>query len=262
MVTRDPAAFNNTSLKNSQRNKGEYNVVLGSNDTGGYGETYNGSWPAMYLTGTRTTVVGNQAGGGLTSAGYNTMIGFCAGVGNTSYTTSTGGYNTYIGTATGQSSSTQRDHCTAVGGFALVNGNYATVLGYGASAGAAGAVAIGSSAAGTGASTTVADEIALGTAEHTVKTSGGVRKAIVAKTTTYAAAKTDHIINATSGTFNVTLPTAVSDTGREFIVKNSGTGVITLDTTSSQTIDGATTRTLNQYDSLTVVSDGSNWIVI
>lgn len=28
------------------------------------------------------------------------------------------------------------------------------------------------------------------------------------------------------------------------------------------TIDGATSKTLNQYEKLTVVSDGANWIVI
>lgn len=83
-----------------------------------------------------------------------------------------------------------------------------------------------------------------------------------AQTTTYAILTTDHMINATSGTFTATLPTAASNTGKTFIIKNSGTGVLTLATTSSQTIDGATTRTMNEHDSVTVVSNGSNWVVI
>lgn len=85
----------------------------------------------------------------------------------------------------------------------------------------------------------------------------------VAKTTTYAASSTDSTIDCTSGTFTVTLPTAVGITGRIYTIKNSGTGVITIATTSSQTIDGTTTKTLPvQYNSLTLVSNGSNWVII
>lgn len=74
---------------------------------------------------------------------------------------------------------------------------------------------------------------------------------------------TDHIIDCTSGTFNVTLPTAVNITGRTYIIKNSGTGIITILTSSSQTIDGATTLVLGvRYESVTLVSDGANWIII
>jgi hypothetical protein len=82
-----------------------------------------------------------------------------------------------------------------------------------------------------------------------------------AQTTTYSIATTDEIINCTSGTFTVTLPTAVGVTGQSYTIKNSGAGVITIATTSSQTIDGVTTATLSvQYESRTVVSDGANWI--
>jgi hypothetical protein len=46
-------------------------------------------------------------------------------------------------------------------------------------------------------------------------------------------------------------------------IKNSGTGTITLATTSSQTIDGVTTKTLStQYQSYTVQSNGANWILL
>ena len=74
---------------------------------------------------------------------------------------------------------------------------------------------------------------------------------------------TDYFIDCTANTFNVTLPTAVNIAGRTYVIKNSGTGVITVDTTSSQTIDGSTTRTLaTQYGAITVVSDGANWKII
>jgi hypothetical protein len=75
---------------------------------------------------------------------------------------------------------------------------------------------------------------------------------------------TDYLIDCTANTFTVTLPTAVSIAGRIYVIKNSGTGVITVDTTSSQTIDGILTIVLAvQYGaSLKVVSDGANWKII
>jgi len=61
----------------------------------------------------------------------------------------------------------------------------------------------------------------------------------------------------------VTLPTAVGRSGKVFKIKNTGSGVITVATTSAQTIDGSTTYLLQvQYQSLTVESDGSNWQVV
>lgn len=85
----------------------------------------------------------------------------------------------------------------------------------------------------------------------------------VAKTANYTATISDYTINCTSGTFTVTLPTAVSITGRIYVIKNTGAGTITIATTSSQTIDGATTKTLNtQYSGYQVQSDGANWIII
>ena len=94
--------------------------------------------------------------------------------------------------------------------------------------------------------------------------STGVLAGYAAKTTTYGVLATDDTINCTSGTFTVTLLTAVGIAGQVFIIKNSGTGVITIATTSSQTIDGGASGSilLNQYDALEVQSDGANWIII
>lgn len=89
-------------------------------------------------------------------------------------------------------------------------------------------------------------------------------RAYAAKTAAYTLTTSDYLVEWTSGTVAATLPTAASDTGREFIIKNSGTGVITINTTSSQTIDGTASGviTLNQYDSIHVFSNGTNWLVI
>ena len=88
--------------------------------------------------------------------------------------------------------------------------------------------------------------------------------AITNVSTTYAVLATDYTVNCTSGTFTVTLPTAVGADGQIYNIKNSGTGVITLATTSAQTIDGnaTATLTLTQYENLQVQSNGANWIIL
>ena len=66
-----------------------------------------------------------------------------------------------------------------------------------------------------------------------------------------------------SGTTTITLPTAVGNTNT-YTIKRVNTGVVSIATTSSQTIDGsASPITINvQYVSITVVSDGANWNII
>jgi hypothetical protein len=63
-------------------------------------------------------------------------------------------------------------------------------------------------------------------------------------------------------TFN--LPTAASCQGHEFtfVKTDSGVNTVTIDGNGSETINGATTQTLsNQYDSMTIWSDGDEWFI-
>lgn len=84
-----------------------------------------------------------------------------------------------------------------------------------------------------------------------------------AKTSAYTADNEDCVIDCTTGTFTVTLPTAVGIVGQYFIIKNSGTGVVTIDANGTETIDGVLTKILAvQYESFTLLSDGTNWKVI
>lgn len=87
--------------------------------------------------------------------------------------------------------------------------------------------------------------------------------AYVAKTANYTITTSDYLVNCTSNSFTITMPTAASITGQRFVVKNTGTGLITINTTSSQTIDGYASGalTVSQYQSITLMSDGSNWIL-
>lgn len=91
----------------------------------------------------------------------------------------------------------------------------------------------------------------------------GITRSVVSVTsavTLGATAATDYmaLIGASGAP---TLPTAVGNTNR-YTLKNVDTTSKTVATTSSQTIDGSTTATLNPNDSIDVISDNTNWKVI
>lgn len=94
---------------------------------------------------------------------------------------------------------------------------------------------------------------------------GGVSAASVStQTNTFTIPSANYVLLAdgTSSAWTATLPTAVGNTGMMVTVKkiDSTANAITIGTTLSQTIDGASTKSLAaQWDSLTFVSDGSNW---
>lgn len=99
---------------------------------------------------------------------------------------------------------------------------------------------------------------------NSFKASKGMLHAYVAKTANYTLTTSDYCVNATSNSFDMTLPLASGVTGQVYILKNSGTGTITVKTTSSQTIDGQASGaiTLTQYQSITVMSNSANWIIL
>lgn len=84
----------------------------------------------------------------------------------------------------------------------------------------------------------------------------------VAKTANYTLTDIDDVVDCTSGTFALTLPSAALNNGKTYYLKNTGAGTITLNTTGGQTIDGNASGalTLTAGQSTTVVSNNSNWI--
>ncbi len=107
------------------------------------------------------------------------------------------------------------------------------------------------------------------TAPHSrLQITGPIATAITtsAKTSAYTVAADDSTItaDASGGAFQVTLPTAASIAGRQYTIKRTGaTNNVTVGTTSVQTIDGASTKTLGtQFATITVQSDGSNWVIL
>jgi hypothetical protein len=91
---------------------------------------------------------------------------------------------------------------------------------------------------------------------------------IATKNNTYTLTTTDYTIlaNANTTPFTLTLPSAsTSGTGRYYVIKkiDATANTVTISTTSSQTIDGATTYTINTaYSGVNLQSDGSNWWII
>jgi hypothetical protein len=69
--------------------------------------------------------------------------------------------------------------------------------------------------------------------------------------------------NTTGGAFTITLPTAVSNTATIVIKKTAGAPALTVDGAGSETIDDGATAVINTvYESITLVSDNANWLII
>ena len=100
-----------------------------------------------------------------------------------------------------------------------------------------------------------------------LSSTGGFNKFLTsAKSADYTVTDTDNInviLMTTSSTDRtVTLPTAADNAGRKITVKkvDSGSGKCTLDGEGSETVDGSTTYDLlYQYDSITLICDGTEW---
>ncbi|MGE5438061.1 MAG: hypothetical protein ACM3O3_12680 [Syntrophothermus sp.] len=72
----------------------------------------------------------------------------------------------------------------------------------------------------------------------------------------------DEIVECNSATdITVNLPSASSLAGFSLSISNINTGIVTIDAYSTQTINGDLTFSLYQDESITIVSNGSNWIV-
>jgi hypothetical protein len=135
--------------------------------------------------------------------------------------------------------------------------------------GIGGSAGTGSNAFGTPTLVSLASgNVGIGTTSpnSTLHTNGSFATAYRAITALRTLDATDHTIEVTANTFNVTLPTAVGITGREYVITNSGTGVVTVGTATAQTfvnvVATPTTLTLAQFSTVTVQSNGANWLRI
>jgi hypothetical protein len=91
---------------------------------------------------------------------------------------------------------------------------------------------------------------------------GGITFPSTGITSSYTVGVNDYLVDVTANTVTVTLPTSVDIDGKNYVVKNSGSGIVTVSTFSGQTIDGSSSKTLRTNDSIEIVSDGSNWNIV
>lgn len=89
---------------------------------------------------------------------------------------------------------------------------------------------------------------------------GSVSRRAITGTETVISSDKGGLVDATSGTFTLSL-TAAATLGSGFYcyVRNSGTGVVTIDPASSETIAGLTTIKVYPGESFLIQCDGSNW---
>lgn len=67
----------------------------------------------------------------------------------------------------------------------------------------------------------------------------------------------------TSGAFTINLPTAAGNEATIIIKKTGGTAALTVDGSGTQTIDGGLTAVINKvYESITLISDNTNWQIV
>jgi hypothetical protein len=97
----------------------------------------------------------------------------------------------------------------------------------------------------------------------TLQIAGSIASSLRATAASGNITATDHVVTGT-GSITLTLPTAASITGREYIVKNIGGGSITA-ASAGGTIDGVSTQTIvtgtGAISSMKFKSDGTNWII-
>lgn len=93
------------------------------------------------------------------------------------------------------------------------------------------------------------------------------RNVVNPQTVNYSVLDTDEVIlaDSTAGIVTLSLLTAVGRTGKKITVKriNAGVNDVVIDPNAAETIDGALTKTLAaQYDKVTIISDGANWLEV
>lgn len=96
---------------------------------------------------------------------------------------------------------------------------------------------------------------------------GGSGYTVVTKTAAWTETATSGskiiLCDTTTAGFTVTLPTAVGNTATITIKKILGSNNVVVDGAGTETIDGGLTATITrQFESITIISNGTNWFII
>lgn len=264
---------------------GFYNSCMGGSSgnhlrDGNY-NSWNGAYSGFSVVDANGTTYSGFEAGRYSTADYDTGVGYQAGQGSSTVNANIlGTGNTWLGKNTGQDIPNDNviNYSFAVGDGALYHASGEGQLGGRLGSGKEVMVRMASGTVETGYFKVHGQDVCLAdgtncpassaSSEFKVSLSTGTLGFLVSSVSNnYTIASTSTVILAdASGTaLTVTLPTAVGATGKLYRVKrlNSGVNAVTIATTSSQTIDGATTQILNlQYTSVDLISDGSNWSIL
>ena len=218
------------------------------------------------------------------SGDNNTAVGFQAGL-----TVTTGSNNVFLGTGA-DTTLTYSAGSTAIGYNAVVSASDAIILGTAVNKVGINGVTAPTAAfdmggfkvdstgdiveikavtyafpASQGAASTFLQNDGSGTLSWAAAAASGI--ATATKTAAYTVVLTDGLIlaDATSAAFTVTLPTAASAVGKRFDIKkiDAGLNIVTVQANGAELIDGVNTQTTAvQYQSFSVVSDGTQWWIV
>lgn len=142
-------------------------------------------------------------------------------------------------------------------------------------AGAAATVAVGTvttGAAGSAASVTNSGDDTNAILDFTIPkgdkgdkgdTGESAETAFTSKTADYQMLDDDHFVEVTANNVSITFPTAVGRGANPLVVKNTGTGVVTILTLLGQTVDGYASGAIQLYqnDAIVVASNGTNYLI-
>lgn len=273
--------------RNNRRNVGIGNYALRTITTGAY-NTAVGVVALQNFNNNSNTAVGYQSLGGNTTGAWNTAFGQNSILGSSS----TSSYNTAIGGQAGGTSTGQ--HNVALGMNTLVSnasgngnvgvgdaalnavstGNNNTAIGY--LAGTSAAAYTNTTAIGHDARVSQSNTLVLGdTAASSVKVGIGISAPVSTLDVTGAVgmtiktgqvAGTNHPDNSASfwiystGSGTITLPAASTCANRLYEILNSTGAVINI--SSFENLTGSAQTSLSTGASITIVSDGTNWMQI
>jgi len=97
-----------------------------------------------------------------------------------------------------------------------------------------------------------------------IATTNGRKEVVTPQTATFTITTAMGVIVCNHATVAIvaTLPTLASSANCRFTIKNKGAAAVTLDGDGAETIDGAANVVLNQYESVTVINDTTQWLII
>jgi len=282
--------------------KGTSNVFVGqgagkSNTSGAHNNLVGDSAGNKNTSGSYNNFEGYEAGFSTTTGNQNTASGYHAG-----FTNTTGSENTFIGDSADASAGTFTNataigyHATVGESNAIVLGNGANIgigtntpankveinSGTGGASGLrlkelpSGAVLFMSSTNDVAQNNTnfyfdaTNYRLSVGanstSPNSTITDGGSFATAISTQTSSYKASVGDHTILCNgSSAMTITLPAVSGCTGRIYVIKNiaSGAAVTVQGNSGTEYIDGSSTyKMANQYNAITIQSDGSGWWIL